>query len=54
MLRKKIYILAFLIHYRAFSLPFSGIISQAPLFDEPFLVLSPLGCSFLDPSPKLV
>ncbi len=36
------------------SHPFSGILSQAPLFVEPFLVLSPLGFSFLDPFPKLV
>ncbi len=51
---KKIYILPFLILYRALSRPFSGILSQAPLLFEPFLDLSPLGFSFIDPSPKLV
>ena len=31
---------------------FLAILSQAPLFFEPFLVLSPLGFSFIDPFPK--
>ncbi len=43
---KRISPLAYLILSRALSRPFSGILSQAPLLFEPFIVLSPLGFSF--------
>ncbi len=51
---KEIVFLAFLTLSRALSRPFSGILSQASLVCEAFLVLSTPGFLFIDPFPKFV